>query len=900
MFNKKLFLFLVLLVFSQALFPQETKRLDLNLKKVNLPFGLTAIQSNYYPNVSLVLSGGGARGLSQIGILKAITEENLKFSMIVGTSMGSIVGGLFSAGYKIDELDSILTTANWNDFFSVSENTRNELFVDQKITEDKAILALRLDGLSPVIPTAINTGQKVSNFLNMLVLNAPLHITSSFDSLLYKYRAVSADLVSGRKVILDSGSLSLAMRASSSVSFFLEPVRMDSMILVDGGVVANIPARVARELNSDFVITLNTSSPLRHHDDLQYPWTIADQLVSIPINIIAEEDLEASDVVISPDIKFHKNTDFTDFESLINAGYISAKSKIGQIKSDIKAKYFTSITDEQIIEHLVLSDNSNEIEKTVFNHLSSTSNVSSKEIIYLFNNIVEEGNISDPELLLNKLEDSTVLEINYKVNPIIKEIILTGTNEIIISELHEKVELIKGKPFNAYRLKEFILYILRDFRRQGYSLFDFSYLHFNEATGNLVLNFINGKIDNVTIEGNFKTNNPVIERELPFKTGDYFISENLKKGLANLRGTNLFEDIDVVINREGEKNDVVVRVQEKPSAVLRAGLRIDNENFAQASIDFRDENIFGTGTELGAILSGGTRNRSLIFEHRANRVFDTYITYKIRAYTNFNDVKVYSDDSTGVINKFRRSKTGEYRQVFNGLSIGLGTQVEKVGNLILQGKYENNILKDKSNYLGNTYSLSIIALKLSLSIDSQDKFPYPNNGFLINTFYETANTIERSDKGYTKFLFDYSSFFPINKVHNINTKVLLGFGDETLPLTKQFSLGGQNSFFGYRDYEYRGRQIFISSLEYRIALPFQIFFDSYFKVRYDLGSIWSNKEQIRFKDLRHGLGATLSFDTPLGPADFSIGKSFLITESFPKNVLTWGETFLYFTIGYYY
>ena len=242
MFNKKLFLFLVLLVFSQALFPQETKRLDLNLKKVNLPFGLTAIQSNYYPNVSLVLSGGGARGLSQIGILKAITEENLKFSMIVGTSMGSIVGGLFSAGYKIDELDSILTTANWNDFFSVSENTRNELFVDQKITEDKAILALRLDGLSPVIPTAINTGQKVSNFLNMLVLNAPLHITPSFDSLLYKYRAVSADLVSGRKVILDSGSLSLAMRASSSVSFFLEPVRMDSMILVDGGVVANIAA----------------------------------------------------------------------------------------------------------------------------------------------------------------------------------------------------------------------------------------------------------------------------------------------------------------------------------------------------------------------------------------------------------------------------------------------------------------------------------------------------------------------------------------------------------------------------------------------------------------------------------------------------------------------------------
>ncbi|MDX9925596.1 MAG: BamA/TamA family outer membrane protein, partial [Ignavibacteriaceae bacterium] len=283
-----------------------------------------------------------------------------------------------------------------------------------------------------------------------------------------------------------------------------------------------------------------------------------------------------------------------------------------------------------------------------------------------------------------------------------------------------------------------------------------------------------------------------------------------------------------------------------------------------------------------------------------NRVFDTYMTYKIRAYTNFNDVKVYTDDSTGAINEFSRSQISEYRQIFNGVSLALGSQVEKVGNIILQGRYENNIIKNKSNYNGDTYSLSIIALKLSLSIDSQDKFPYPNSGFLINSFYETAQTIESSDKGYTKFLFDYSSFFPLNKNHNLNTKIVLGFGDETLPLSQQFALGGQYSFFGYRDYEFRGRQIFISSLEYRVSLPFQVFFDSYFKVRYDLGSIWANKEQIRFKDLRHGIGATLSFDTPIGPADFSVGRSFLITESFPKNVITWGDTFLYFTIGYYY
>lgn len=899
MFDKKN-IFILLFVFLNIVLPQETKILDLNLKEVNLPFGLRGIQSDYYPKISLVLSGGGARGISHIGVLKAIDESDIKLDMIVGTSMGSIIGGLYSAGYTVDELDSLLTTANWDDFFSISETTRKELFVDQKITEDKAILALRLDGLTPVIPTAINTGQKVSNFLNMLTLNAPVHAASSFDSLLYKFRAVSADLVSGKKVVLDSGSLSLAMRASSSVSFFLEPVRIDSMILVDGGVVANIPARVAKEQNSDLILTVNTASPLRDYTELQYPWTIADQLVSIPINIISKEDLDASDLVITPNINSHKNTDFTNFDSLITAGYISGKESVEEINRLIRQKYFDEIEEEFIIHKLILDSEPNEIEQKVFNQFGSYQNFSSKEIVFYLNKIIDEGDIKNPVLKLIEREESTGLKIEYELNPIVNNIILSGTNGIVIENIDGEFSKQKGKPFNNKKVKELILFILREFRSQGLSLFDFEGYHFDELTGNLTLNFINGKIDSIKLEGNEKTNDPVILRELPLDVNDYFVAENLRIGLANLRGTNLFEDIDVVINRTEDRNNVLVRVQEKPSAVVRVGLRVDNENFAQASLDIRDENVFGTGTEVGAILSGGTRNRSFILEHKANRVFDTYMTYKIRAYTNFNDVKVYTDDSTGAINEFSRSQISEYRQIFNGVSLALGSQVEKVGNIILQGRYENNIIKNKSNYNGDTYSLSIIALKLSLSIDSQDKFPYPNSGFLINSFYETAQTIESSDKGYTKFLFDYSSFFPLNKNHNLNTKIILGFGDETLPLSQQFALGGQYSFFGYRDYEFRGRQIFISSLEYRVSLPFQVFFDSYFKVRYDLGSIWANKEQIRFKDLRHGIGATLSFDTPIGPADFSVGRSFLITESFPKNVITWGDTFLYFTIGYYY
>ena len=159
-------------------------------KSKNLPFGLTKQISSTKPVVALALSGGGARGLAQIGILEALDEAGINVDMIVGTSMGSIIGGLYSAGYSVEQLDSIARSTDWNDLLaSERETDRRELFIDQKVTEDKAVFSLRLKGLTPVLPTSINNGQKLSNFLNLLTLQAPIHIDSSFDELKTKFRA---------------------------------------------------------------------------------------------------------------------------------------------------------------------------------------------------------------------------------------------------------------------------------------------------------------------------------------------------------------------------------------------------------------------------------------------------------------------------------------------------------------------------------------------------------------------------------------------------------------------------------------------------------------------------------------------------------------------------------------
>ena len=214
------FLFLIapIIIIAQ----HDTLFLTPKLELVQLPFGLETKKPACIPKVALALSGGGARGIATLGVLKALEENNIPIEYVVGTSMGSIIGGLYSVGYTINEIDSIIQSTDWNDFYKFSETNRNELFLDQKVTEDIALFSVRLDGLTPILPTAFNTGQQFLNYLNFLTINAPLHVTDDgFNSLKFKFRAVSTDLATGKLVMIENGSLSKALRASSSVAVIM-------------------------------------------------------------------------------------------------------------------------------------------------------------------------------------------------------------------------------------------------------------------------------------------------------------------------------------------------------------------------------------------------------------------------------------------------------------------------------------------------------------------------------------------------------------------------------------------------------------------------------------------------------------------------------------------------------
>lgn len=896
-FKILLFPFLI----AASVFAQQKIILKTEYIQKQLPFSLTQNIPAPQPKIALALSGGGARGIAQIGVLKALEEKNIPIDFIVGTSMGSIIGGLYSAGYSVKTLDSIARTADWNYLLSVDAKTnRRDLFVDQKISEDKAVVTLRLKGLKPIIPTSVNDGQRLSNYLNLLSFQAPVKVKKSFDDFEIKFRAVCTNLETGDAVVLGSGSLSQAMRASSSVSFLLSPVRMDTLTLVDGGLVANIPVKIAKKFRPDVLIAVNTTGDLHPKEALELPWIVADQLVSIPMKLLNEEQLRYADFIITPNLNGVGSTDYSNVDSLITLGYNSAKPLLQAVERKIQFVYNQNIHQNEVYFKNVFVGSGSEFGNNIFEEIGKKDSLSSGDILNYLYQQNAEGKYDSLWAEIDTANAKTEITFRGEKVRTVESIQYQGITLLSIDTVKTILQKLEDQPFNGLKTFSVIKEILELYRIAGYSLAELDSVYFNKSSQHLALFFSEGIVSEIKIRGNSYTNPTIISREFPIREGEVFESERIQQGLTNLRSTGLFENVYVQIEKENDKKILTLIVEEKISNTARIGFKLDNENKPQFWFDVRDANILGTATELGLLVYLSARGRSYTLEHKADRIFDTYLTYNINTYYKSNDVFVYRTVTSTSSKFFERENYGEYNQAFYGLSAAIGMQVKRFGNVIFKGKYEVNQLKNLRNFVFTPTQFSFISLRVSSNIDTQDKYPYPSKGVKVSAFYETAQKVSGLSSGYANIGFIYKSYFSVANIHTIGLGFKMGFADQTLPLSQQYSLGGQYSFFGMREDEFRGRQILASSFEYRLFLPVKIFFPTYFLVRYDLGNTWPAREQIRFKDLKHGVGGTFSFDTPIGPADFSVGRSFLFVKNLPGNPISLGPVYFYFSIGYYY
>ncbi|PZW65940.1 NTE family protein [Pseudomonas sp. URMO17WK12:I1] len=290
---------------------------------------LLAIAQEAQPRVGLVLSGGAARGLAHIGVIKALEEQGVRIDAIAGTSMGAVIGGLYASGYSVAELEQVALTMDWREVLSDDPPRTDVPFRRKQDDRDfliKQRLSFRDDG-SLGLPLGVIQGQNLALLLERLLVRSS--DVRDFDRLPIPFRAVATDIANDEKVVFRSGHLPQVIRASMSIPAVFAPVELDGRLLVDGGMVDNIPVDVARDMGVDRVIVVDIGTPLKPRKELLTVVDVLNQSTTMMTRRNSEQQLATlrdSDVLVQPNMTGFEVTDFGRSEELIEAGYQAAKA----------------------------------------------------------------------------------------------------------------------------------------------------------------------------------------------------------------------------------------------------------------------------------------------------------------------------------------------------------------------------------------------------------------------------------------------------------------------------------------------------------------------------------------------------------------------------------------------
>ncbi len=277
--------------------------------------------------VGLVLSGGGARGATHIGVLKMLDELHVPIDVIAGTSMGAVVGGLYASGMSGDEIQKAMASLDWQAAFR-DRPPRTELDYRRK-EEDRQFLVnlpVGLQGKKLVIPKGLVQGQMLTETLRQLTL--PVAAITDFDRLPTRFRAVATNLETGAKRVIGDGDLTTAMRASMSVPGLFAPVEYRGELLVDGGLTDNLPIDIARSMGVDILIVVDAGFPLQPRKNLNSLPGITNQMLSILLRKDIERDLATlgpNDIVVRPQLGDFSSYDFPETMKIVDAGELAAQ-----------------------------------------------------------------------------------------------------------------------------------------------------------------------------------------------------------------------------------------------------------------------------------------------------------------------------------------------------------------------------------------------------------------------------------------------------------------------------------------------------------------------------------------------------------------------------------------------
>lgn len=740
-------------------------------------------QSGERPKVGVVLSGGGAKGFAHIGLLKALDSLQIPVDYVAGTSMGGIIGALYAIGYSGKEIETLAARRDWQEIFT-DKPPRSMLPYFQKKETGKYQLEFGFDGIKPVPPSGLVFGQKISLLFSSLTL--PYEQVQDFDNLPIPFRCVSADLITGDMIVLKHGSLAKAMRATMAIPTIFSPVEYGDSLLIDGGIINNLPVDVVKQMGADIIIASDVGHPERDQEELRTALQILEQSISIIGQRRWKENQKQADVLVRPNMDGFTIADFDNkkIQTIIQRGEVAVQEQMPDL---------VAIRDKYNLERI-------------------------------------EG-------------DENLREVPAHAK--IYGVQITGYTTIPFNSIYNKLNLKIGSDFNPDLLEQRIL----ELRLSGdFASVQYEVIPVSEEYVRILVRVKEKQkpaIHGVYIKGNKTLPFNFVYRLLGVHPLDVLNLDYINQRIMELYGLGYFESIVYNIEpvRENQVNITFV-IRELPVRKLRVGLRYDDLHKLVAAVSIQATNLLIPGLRLENELqfAGLTRFRADAYYPSRTLNMPVYPSIGIE----YHDIplNIFSFDGRKLANYKDRSFTfsgGIGFLIGKSFNAQAEYQFERVMTVPNIGS------SDPAKF--PSWHENLQKLHLFVDADNLDNVLLPREGVVFHVDYEGSLAELHTDRPFTVITASLNRYRTFSKRHTLRLYGFYGTGSDSLPLYRFIRRGGPDTFVGVQYNQISGRNMIIARMDYRYEFKKDIFFklmaNAAFDLQYNRGG-----QHYRFNNLR--------------------------------------------------
>jgi NTE family protein len=309
------------------------------------------------PKIGLVLSGGGGKGFVHIGVLRVLEREQIPIDYITGSSIGSIIGFLYSMGYSVDELENLIEEIDWDKIF-VENIERVDRPMEEKLFSERYITSIPMESFRPKLPKGLISGQKA--YMILKKYNWEARGIKDFDNFPIPFRPIATNLATGKSVVLNHGDITRAINASMAIPSLISPVEWKNMVLTDALASKNFPVDEVKEMGADIVIGVDIGAPLlRDVRDLNF-LEVLNQIQAFRGHDSTLEQRKKVDYLIEPEISSYSSTDFTKRKELIALGEEATYKIIDDLKNLSNPTRFKErksiVKEKNLISYALIND----------------------------------------------------------------------------------------------------------------------------------------------------------------------------------------------------------------------------------------------------------------------------------------------------------------------------------------------------------------------------------------------------------------------------------------------------------------------------------------------------------------------------------------------------------------